>query len=166
MKGGRRSNAGRPGWHSRTASALQLDIRVLQREDFLSGAHFTQLAWPNGAKALLETNVDSVRIAYCYKRRDSTWHNVDERIPVTYTTCHFGGNRPWFTCPRCCARVGIIYLWHTPKCRKCARLVYVSLSEDAVNRSWRRTTKLEGRFESPRVSWRLFGLSQATTAVG
>src|SRR5690606_23739442 len=62
-----------------------------------------------------------------------------------YTACHFGGRRPWFSCPKCGRRTGIMYLWYIPRCRKCAQLVYASQSEDAVNRSWRHTTKLEAR---------------------
>src|SRR5690606_31741958 len=89
------------------------------------------------------------------KGRGDTWHNVDERICLTYTTCHFGGKRPWFLCPKCQRRVGIMYLWYIPQCRTCAHLVYASQSEDPVNRSWRRTTKLEGRLAGSERKWAL-----------
>lgn len=148
MKGGRRSNAGRPGWHPQTSTALQLDIRSLNRKRLLAGKHAMQWRWPSGSQIYLETDPENVRLEYGYKGRDNTWHNVDERICVAYTTCHFGGKRPWFVCPKCQRRAGIMYLWYIPQCRNCAHLVYASQSEDPVNRSWRRTTKIESRLAS------------------
>lgn len=56
------------------------------------------------------------------------WGKVYE-LSVTWTDCHYGGQRPWFLCPRCSARVGKLYqrsLRGTLACRRCQQLTYVS----------------------------------------
>jgi hypothetical protein len=27
------------------------------------------------------------------------WEGVEQRVPITWTACHFGGQRSWFVCP-------------------------------------------------------------------
>lgn len=93
------------------------------------------------------------QLEYRYLWRDSTWQDVDQRDTITHSPCHLGAERPWFVCPNCQQRVGILYLWHTPRCRKCARLVYASQSVDAFNRSWARTDTLEARFAGGNEKW-------------
>lgn len=50
-------------------------------------------------------------------------------VPVEWTPCNFGGERPWFRCPRCDDRV--VKLYSTPVddryiCRECGGLLYES----------------------------------------
>ena len=26
------------------------------------------------------------------------WKSIEQRVPITWTNCHFGGRRPWFIC--------------------------------------------------------------------
>ena len=26
------------------------------------------------------------------------WKSIEQRVPITWTNCHFGGRRPWFVC--------------------------------------------------------------------
>lgn len=51
-----------------------------------------------------------------------------QRVALIYSTGPHGGKRPWFTCPRCQRRVGILY--HAPFrpffCRRCCNLAYPS----------------------------------------
>jgi hypothetical protein len=35
--------------------------------------------------------------------------SVEQRVPLLWTPCTFGGARPWFGCPRCAKRVAIVY---------------------------------------------------------
>jgi len=54
------------------------------------------------------------------------------RVEVEYTACTFGGARPWWRCPCCASRRGLLYVWGmTVACRRCLRLVYRS--------QWRRS---------------------------
>lgn len=53
---------------------------------------------------------------------------VRQDICLTYSSGLRGGKRPWFTCPTCQRRVGLLY--HAPslpfRCRTCCDLVYPS----------------------------------------
>jgi hypothetical protein len=51
--------------------------------------------------------------------------NVNESIPLTWTPCHYGGQRPWFRCPGwgCGRRVAKLYLGDGAfRCRHCLDL--------------------------------------------
>ena len=64
----------------------------------------------------------------------SEWKPVEQRVPITWTECHFGGGRrPWFTCSThvngryCGRRVAMLYLaGEFFACRKCYGLAYAS----------------------------------------
>jgi hypothetical protein len=50
------------------------------------------------------------------------WH-----LRVAFTSCHYGGSRPWFVCPACERRAGKLYvLAGRPFCRSCHDLTYFS----------------------------------------
>lgn len=62
------------------------------------------------------------------------------------SACSYGGTRPWLLCPPCGNRVAMLYLRSGRFiCRRCARVVYASQSEDLIGRAWRRQAKLEVR---------------------
>lgn len=71
-------------------------------------------------KPSLTTQAQQVRVKFWGK---------DYELSVTWTDCHYGGQRPWFLCPCCRARVGKLYqrtLRGTLACRRCQQLTYVS----------------------------------------
>lgn len=144
-RGGWRYGAGRPGSHAKTAGKLSIDVRRLHRDGYLSAPRRMTWRWTNGATIDLETTPDAVTLVYRYREDAGQWRDVNQRIALTRTPCHYGGSRPWFACPRCGRRAAIIYLWNIPACRKCARLVYLSQSEDAIARSWGRTYRVMHR---------------------
>ncbi len=68
----------------------------------------------------LTTKAQQVRVKF--------WGKVYE-LSVDWTNCNYGGQRPWFLCPCCRARVGKLYqrsLMGTLACRRCQQLTYVS----------------------------------------
>jgi hypothetical protein len=79
----------------------------------------------------LELSIASVKpslTAEAQQVRVKFWGKVYE-LSVTWTDCHYGGQRPWFLCPRCSARVGKLYqrpLGITLACRRCQQLTYVN----------------------------------------
>jgi hypothetical protein len=148
-----RYGAGRPGWHAKTAGKLTVDVRRLQRDGHLSAQYRMTWQWSNGATIGLETSPDDVALSYRYKDRQGEWRDVNQRVTLTRTPCHYGGSRPWFACPRCRERVAILYLWNVPLCRKCAKLVYPSQAEDAIARSWRRSQKIAKRLGQDADAW-------------
>ena len=152
-RGGMRCGAGRPGWHAKTAGKLQVDVRKLHRDGHLSARYALTWQWASGAAIKLETSPDLVTLVYRYKDSKGEWRDVNQRVAITTTACHYGGSRPWFVCPRCCERVAILYLWNVPLCRTCAKLVYPSQAEDAIGRSWRRSRKIAKRLGQEADAW-------------
>ena len=68
------------------------------------------------------------------------------RISVTWSRCHLGGYRPWFSCPRCGRRVSAVY--HkagTLACRLCWNLRYASQRRGAKSRKYLQSLKLRLR---------------------
>jgi len=71
-------------------------------------------------KLSLTTQAQQVRVKFLGKNYE---------LPLTWTDCHYGGQRPWFLCPCCNARVGKLHqrsLGGTLACRRCQQLTYVS----------------------------------------
>jgi len=63
---------------------------------------------------------------------DGEWKSVEQRVPITWTACHFGGHRPWFVCPvyHCGRRVALLYgTGELFACRCCSGLAYASQRE-------------------------------------
>lgn len=92
------------------------------------------------------------RVVLSYRHRSGPsreWENVEEPVPLEWTPCNFGGERPWFVCPgvvngvRCNRRVVILY---GPGkyflCRHCYDLRYESQREDKCHRALRRAQKI------------------------
>jgi hypothetical protein len=69
-------------------------------------------------------------------------------VPLTWTACNFGGERPWFVCPGdgCGRRVAIMYgPGRYFLCRRCYDLVYESQRENAMSRALRRAQNIRER---------------------
>jgi hypothetical protein len=69
-------------------------------------------------------------------------------VPLSWTACNFGGERPWFVCPGagCGRRVAILYgPGRYFLCRHCYDLVYESQRENAIYRALRRAQAIRER---------------------
>jgi hypothetical protein len=72
-------------------------------------------------------------------------------VSVEWTTCHFGGARPWFVCPGCWRRRAALYYAGTLlNCRVCLRLAYPVENEAAMDRALRRAFKIRERLGQTR----------------
>jgi hypothetical protein len=109
----------------------QLDSRYMHRQGLLHPGTQGPLTWHQGARETgsvwFSTLSDAVVLVYNYRAAGGDWEPVEFRVPVERTPCHFGGTRPWFRCPRCDRRVGVLYdagkwFW----CRHCTGLPYAS----------------------------------------
>jgi hypothetical protein len=98
-----------------------------------------QLTWHQRAEetgaVLFGTLPDAVVLVYDYRAVSGDWEQVVVHIRVEWTPCHFGGTRPWFRCPQCDRRVGVLYdagkwFW----CRHCTGLPYASQQHGGVDR--------------------------------
>ena len=75
-------------------------------------------------------NHKAERVILTYRHRSGPggeWKEVREPVPLTWTVCNFGGERPWFVCSGagCVRRVAVLY---GPGkhflCRHCYDLTY------------------------------------------
>lgn len=142
--GGMRYGAGRPGWHVKAENCLRLDIQDLARRKLLGGAFFTW-RWSNSytgeevGSIGIATTADCVRLNF-----NSNGEPIHQELQTVRTPCHFGGSRPWWQCPRCRRRVGVLYLRNSSfMCRRCGRVAYASQTEDEMGRAWRKQRKAE-----------------------
>lgn len=144
-RGGSRYGAGRPGWRQKIELSLRLDVNHLRRCGLLRGRAWTHWRWKISytGEELGSTGISSEegRIVLSYQFKDTP---VTFPIWLTSTPCTFGGTRPWFRCPGCYRRCGVVaFSRGTWACRKCLNLAYSSEAESASDRLWRKQRKLE-----------------------
>lgn len=142
---GRQSNyRGRP----QTRDALPLDIRKITRKGLLvPGMRFS---WQWLVNDLVVASI-SIRIGFrnivaLAWRVIGTGEVVEQWVQTHTSPCHLGGQRHWFTCPRCGTRVAVLY---APSrdfiCRRCGGLAYATQSEDRGDRAATKANKLRTR---------------------
>jgi hypothetical protein len=83
---------------------------------------------------------------------EDEWKSVEQRVPITWTTCHLGGRRPWFICSvysggrYCGRRVALLYgVGELFACRRCYTLVYESQHESLHHRGLWKAQKIRMR---------------------
>jgi hypothetical protein len=70
---------------------------------------------PSGTISV-RSEVDAVVLIYRARSfLAAGWKSIEQRVPITWTHCHFGGRRPWFICSvrtngRYCGR-RVMLLW-------------------------------------------------------
>ena len=134
-----------------------IDIRCWHREGQLVAGHFFRWSWtclgePSGT---INVRVEEDAIVLIYRARSllaGEWKPIEQRVPMTWTNCHFGGRRPWFTCcasvngRRCGRRVAVLYAAGALfACRSCYDLAYESQQGSPVLRSLSRSLKIRVR---------------------
>lgn len=73
-------------------------------------------------------------------------------VALEWTRPQFGGKRPWFVCPKCSRRCGVLFremVSGGATCRICAGLVYPSQRERAFSRLLRRCSRIRRRLGWP-----------------
>ncbi len=148
--GGMRSGAGRPGWHVKAEHCKRIDIRRWAREGLLRPGVSSSWVWTDRETgehlASIGFRAAEHSVSLSYSLNDVP---MRQHVPVDRTTCHYGGERAWFGCPRCSRRVAVLYLRNSGfACRLCQRVAYASQSGDASDRAWRRQYKLEARLDA------------------
>jgi hypothetical protein len=106
------------------------------------------------AVASIGVRVQHGRVLLSYRVRygEDAWQEIDEPVALTWTSCHYGGQRPWFLCPGvvngrvCTRRVAILYgAGRYFLCRHCYDLVYEVQREDRATRLIARAQKIRRR---------------------
>ena len=80
-------------------------------------------------------------------KRGERWGDAVSGEPdIEWTHLPSGGKRPWFLCPECGRRCGILYAIRARLCcRKCGGLSYESQSEPSHYRALRKAQKIRVR---------------------
>lgn len=143
-RGGWRYGAGRPGWHVKAEQCRRLEVGHLHRERLLRPGASCTWAWHADGEPLgsIGIGAEAGALSLTYTLNGAPVH---QRVAIHRTPCNYGGSRPWFACPRCARRVGVLYLRSGFACRRCSRVVYASQSEDALGRTWRKQQRAEAR---------------------
>jgi hypothetical protein len=129
-----------PRWQAKDTVQrhLGLDIRDWQRRKFLRpGLGFSWGWWTREGShvAAVHVQVQEERVLLTYRLRHggAEWQAIEEPMALTWTPCHYGGQRPWFLCPGegCDRRVAILYgAGRNFRCRHCYHLAYDSQRQD------------------------------------
>ena len=117
---------------------LVLDVHDLHREWRLEPGECSFRTWWHGHRAILSVRIialeDALELAYSPGGRGGK--NVRYDVPLDWTACNFGGERPWFLCPgathgvACDRRVAKLYFKGVYfLCRHCHDLGYASQRE-------------------------------------
>src|SRR5262245_45712213 len=109
---------------------LSLDVRQLSREGLLLAGQRFRWKWTSAAETLASVEIQSqgtnIELSYCQSGNSEAQLALNERyvVGLEWTTCHFGGVRPWFRCPArdCRRRVAVLYGGRILACRQCYRL--------------------------------------------
>ena len=136
-----------------TSDLKSIDIRLWHREGLLSPGQSFNWKWsydgePIGSIQVL-TESERVQLKYSYCSFNQEWGHEYYPVHLNWTSCNFGGERPWFLCPAsgCGHRVAVLYGGNVFACRHCHDLAYQSQRESIDNRALRRANKIRDRLE-------------------
>ena len=146
--GGRGS--GRPsgfGGKRDTSSSMPLDIRKITRKGLLVPGNSFSWQWlvckREVASINIQVDLQSVMLSYRVKSADEL---VEQRVQTQTSPCNLGGQRQWFTCPRCSKRVAVLYApGRYFACRQCGGLGYATQKEGVGDRAMTKADKLRKR---------------------
>jgi hypothetical protein len=130
-----------------------LDVMRLARARYLTGAIVGGWKWTyqDGTTASIGMigGRDAVTLKYRVQSNGEEWQSVNQRVPIRWTPCRFGGERPWFVCNvfangvHCGRRVTKLYgggkLF---ACRSCYRLGYRAQRSGQMDQAHLRLARL------------------------
>ena len=100
----------------------------------------------------MRTERDALILSYCTRHFLGEVKNTEQRVPIAWTACHFGGRRPWFICGArvngryCGRRAAVLYLGgEVFACRKCHGLAYESQQGGLLLRNLRKSQSIRLR---------------------
>ena len=143
--GGYNSGGGRGAM--RQGQFWDLDIAVLKRLDMLRPGYQKSLVWStNGeerARIQVEAYSDHLILDYRSRDRGGEWEPIRDRIPLSFTTPNYGGERAWFVCPSCYKRKRVLWGRKYYRCAKCYGMTHDSQYEDRASRLLDRAQKIK-----------------------
>ena len=151
--GGTRYGAGRPGYRLKAEQCRRIDIRHWRKGGYLGAGRTFSWSWTRGDESAgnisVAVNSGSIRLNYTIDGRDAS-----QTITTTTTPCHYGGSRPWFTCPVCHDRAAVLYLRAGRfACRQCQRVSYSIQSGTSHDRVCNLYHRLANKLEAGKPKW-------------
>jgi hypothetical protein len=154
--------AGSGNWHrfdkkTTTGECHSVDVRYLHRENLLRSGHSFSLRWSRAGRetgsigGIVEGTKTPERMILLFRHRKGPggeWEDVRESVPLSWTPCNFGGERPWFLCPGagCGQRVAVLYgPGRYFLCRHCYDLSYQSQRDTKMYRALHRAQDIRRR---------------------
>jgi hypothetical protein len=143
-----------------------LDVMRLSRAGFLSGWRRASWQWTynDGTRAWIDIDDgrDEITLRYLVRSHGQEWQSVEQRVPIRWTPCRFGGERPWFVCNvstnsvYCGRQVPKLYgAGRLFACRHCYRLGYnvqrIGPMDQAHHRLARLHRKLSADYDGPEM---------------
>lgn len=134
-------------------SCQNLDINRWHREGLLSPGQSFGWSWKDdqgNEKGSISVRVlsDAVELFYIINPKSESPEEIHYQVPLTRTSCNYGGGRPWFVCPGtgCGRRVVKLYLGSKYfLCRNCHNLAYESQRENRSDRLFYKAQKIKKR---------------------
>lgn len=126
-------------------SCQSIDIHYLKKQGLLFPGCSTTLSWSmNGRRTGsigCRATEDGLILNYTCDGQ-----SIRLTVPIVYSSCNYGGRRPWLQCPRCSFRVGkLMGVGRTFVCRHCGDLAYKSQRESERDRLLDRAQTLRKR---------------------
>jgi len=123
-----------------------IDVREIHRAGLLAGGWVTlqpSLRWPS------IVTMRAARYRVVVELRNQA---VPQSIRVSWTRCHFGGDRPWLHCPHCDRRVARLFKGFGGYCCRtcCGSPIYESQRRSAKARAYLQAYKLRQRLDGSR----------------
>jgi hypothetical protein len=136
-----------------------LDVMKLARAGYLSGVTLGGWQWTRGDETTASIQImggrDAITLDYRIRMYGEDWQSVHQRVPIRWTPCRMGGERPWFVCnvsdngAYCGRQVAKLYLaGRLFACRHCYRLGYAVQRGGLMDRAHHRLARLHRKLGS------------------
>ena len=90
------------GGKNTVESCRSIDVLEWHRRGYLRSPRWFSWAWTRDGERVASINVETQRHAVTLKYRSRSygegWSDVEQRVAIEWTSCRFGGERPWFAC--------------------------------------------------------------------
>ncbi len=131
----------------------------LARSGFLSACRRASWQWRYRDRARawidIEGGRDQIILHYRVRSGGEDWQSVEQRVPIRWTQCRFGGQRPWFICDvrangaYCGRTVAKLYsVGRLFACRHCYRLGYAVQRGGPMDRAHHRLARLHRKLRA------------------
>ncbi len=129
-----------------TAQALPLDVNILNKRGVLASGIISKSEWTQGGAPAgniqIHSKDDVISLIYKTRIEEGEWQDVNEHVSIIWEVCRFGGQRPFFLCPKCGRRVIKLFGLSRFLCRTCNNLTYSSQRERWSDRAMRKANRL------------------------